>query len=375
MKKFEELFDENIISYLSKNNIKEPTKIQEKAIPILLENKNVFFTSQTGSGKTYTFLLPLIKKYKKDIKTPQAIIIAPTQDLAVQIHNVARDLFKSVGMPEPLLASGGTSLKRQIDGLKAKPSLIIGTTTRIIQLNTMKKLKLHTINTIIFDECDKMLDKLNIDETRMLIKKCLRDTNLVFTSASIGNDTLEKIKSLRSEVEIVEVNKNDVPQLIEHYFIVTDNRRKVEELRKAFHAFKMDRALVFINKDVEITGLSAKLGYNHLPASFIDGEVKGNERKVALNSFKTKKVKLLVASDLASRGLDIKNLTYVINFSAPHTYEQYLHRSGRCGRNNTRGVVLTLCDTKEFSLIKKYKTRLNIDIKEIDFKNGEINIK
>ncbi|MFV0519382.1 MAG: DEAD/DEAH box helicase [Lachnospirales bacterium] len=375
MKEFQDIFDEKVVEYLKKNNISSPTTIQQEAIPALLENKNIFFSSHTGSGKTYTYLLPMIKTYDVNIKTPQAIVIAPTQDLAIQIFNVAKDLFKSLNLPEPILACGGTSLNRQIEGLKTKPSLVIGTTTRILQLNDMKKLKLHTVKTIVFDECDKMLDKLNIDETKSLIKKCLRDTSLVFTSASVGNDTLENIKTLRENVELIEVSKNNVPTSIEHYFLVCDTRKKVDLLRKAFHAFKADRALVFINKDVEITSLSAKFEYNNLEATFIDGELKGFERKKALQDFKTSKVKLLVASDLASRGLDIKNLTYVFNFSAPHTYEQYLHRCGRCGRNNTKGIVLTICDTRELSLIKKYESKLNIDIKEINLHGGEVIVK
>ncbi len=372
MKDFSELFDSNVVDYLKKNSITTPTPIQEEAIPALINNKNIFFSAHTGSGKTYTYLLPMLKNYDPSIKTPQGIVIAPTQDLAIQIFNVAKDMFKALNLPEPVLACGGTSLNRQLDGLKNKPSLVIGTTTRILQLNDMKKLKLHTVKTIVFDECDKMLDKLNLDETKTLIKKCLRDTILVFTSASVGNDTLEVIKGLREDVELIEVSKNNVPTSIEHFYLVCDTRKKVDMLRKAFHAFKVDRALVFINKDVEITSLSAKFIYNNLEATFIDGELKGFERKKALNDFKTSKVKLLVASDLASRGLDIKNLTYVFNFSAPHTYEQYLHRCGRCGRNNTKGVVLTICDSRELSLIKKYESKLNIDIKEVTFHSGEV---
>ncbi|MFV0440159.1 MAG: DEAD/DEAH box helicase [Lachnospirales bacterium] len=375
MEKFTDIFDENIIKYLDENNIKEPTKIQKNAIPMLLEDNNIFFTAQTGSGKTLTYLLPLIKKYKDNVKTPQAIVIAPTQDLAIQIYNVAKNVLSKTNLPEPLLAAGGTSLKRQLDGLKAKPFLIIGTQSRVLQLNTMKKLKLHTVDTIVFDECDKMLDKLNFDETTTLVKKCMRDTNLVFTSASTGLDTLNKIKLLRPTIKTVEVDKNDVPNNIKHYYIICDSRDKIDTLRRSVTAFNIDKALVFINKDVEITSLSAKLSYVNLPSTFIDGELKGNERKVALNSFKNNKVKLLVASDLASRGLDIKNLKFVVNYSAPSTYEQYLHRCGRCGRAGGEGIVLTICDSKDFSYIKKYRSRLNIDIQEVEFRKGDVVIK
>ncbi len=373
MENFKDLFDKKIVNHLEKQGIQNPTIVQKQIIPKILKSEtSLFFTAKTGSGKTYTFLLPLIKSLKEDINTPQVLIIAPTQDLAVQIFNVARSLCKSADINQPLLATGGTSLKRQIDGLKNKPAIIVGTTNRILMLNKMKKLKLHTITTIVFDECDKMLDKLNIEDTTNLVKKCLRDTRVIFTSASVGNDTLEKAKILKPDTTVIELNNNGLPDKIKHYYIVVDSRKKVEALRTAYHGLDIDRALVFINKDVEITTLSAKLNHHDITTVFIDGEEKSHSRKLALQSFRDKKANLLVASDLASRGLDIKDLQSVINYSLPRTYEQYLHRAGRCGRNNTDGIVVSICDTQEETYIKKFQRKLGIKIIKAEFKEGKL---
>lgn len=372
MEEFSDIFDKDVVAYLSKKNIKKPTLVQQQAIPVLLTGKNLFFTSLTGTGKTFTYLLPIIKMLDKDIKSPQALIVAPTQDLAVQIYNVAKELMQAININPPLLATGGTSLNRQIEATKNKPPIVVGTISRIVQLNKMKKLKLHEVRTIVFDECDKMLDLLNFEESKELTKKCLKDTKLWFTSASLGNDTLSNIKILRPDATVLEIKKNRIPQRIKHYYLVCEHRKKPDVLRAAFRATKEDRALVFVNKDVEITGMSAKLNHHDVEASFIDGECKGFERKKALDDFKSSRIKLLVASDLASRGLDIEDLKCVINYSAPKTYEQYLHRAGRCGRGENDGIVVTICTTQDEPYIRKYQKRLGIRIQKSMLYEGEI---
>lgn len=374
MENFNEVFDENIVMFLDKKDIKEPTDVQSKAIPLILDNKNVVCQSPTGTGKTYAYLLPLIKMLDKNIKTPQVLILSPTHELAVQISKVTKEICKDLGINKPALLIGGTNIKKQIEYLKKdKPSIIIGTAGRIAELHNEKRLKLHTINNLVLDEGDRLIDKNNFANTHVVIKKLMRDTNKHIFSASMKNEALDSIKNIIPNATYVNIgNQYEIPKNIKHMSFTTEYRKKVEEVRKIFSAENIDKAIIFINKEDDIENMEKRLNYHKIPCKALFGKCKDFERKEALNALKTGKIKAIVASDLASRGLDIEGLEYIINLSIPEDPILYQHRVGRVGRAGKSGIAISIAEKSELKTLRKFESVFDIKIQDSYMSYGEI---
>ncbi|KAJ51038.1 superfamily II DNA/RNA helicase [Clostridium tetanomorphum] len=375
----ENLFDKlglnlQLIEGLKKEGIEKPTPIQIRAIPLALENKDIIGKSETGSGKTLAYLLPLFQKINTDKKEMQAIILAPTHELVMQIHNEIKLLSKNSGVPVtscPII--GEVNIKRQIEKLKEKPHIIVGSTGRIFELIKLKKISAHTIKTIVIDEGDRLLDMNNITNVKNVIKTTLRERQLMIFSATINEKTINIAKDFMKNAKILQIEDNDMlnPN-INHIYFICEQRDKIETLRKLFAALKLERAIVFLNKKDEIEITTAKLQYHHIKAYAIYGNASKEDRKKAIEGFRNGKIKLLIASDIAARGLDIKGVTHIINLDLPEDPKEYLHRVGRTGRAGKSGTAVSIVTKKELSLIKKYEKELNIKIEEKLIYNGII---
>ncbi len=373
MNNFNEIFDDSIVSFLESKEIVSPTNVQSKAIPLMLEGKNIVCQSPTGTGKTYTYLLPLIKTLDRTINTPQVLILSPTHELAVQINKVTKEICKALGLNQPSLLIGGTSIKKQIESLKTKPPIIIGTAGRIVELHSEKRLKLHTVKHIVLDEGDRLIDKNNLANTKEVIKKLMRDVNKHIFSASMKDQALETIRTLIPDATYVNIgNQYEIPENIEHLCFVADSRKKVELVRKVFASKDIDKAIIFINKEDDIENMKKRLNYHKIPCKALFGKCKDFERKEALNDLKHGKIKAIVASDLASRGLDIENLEYIVNLSIPEDPILYQHRVGRTGRAGKSGVAISIATEYELKTLKKFEKVFNIKIKKCDMSFGEI---
>ena len=373
-KSFENLkINEKIISGLNAMGIKEPTEIQEKIIPLALEKTNLIGQSETGTGKTLAYLLPIIENIDINKKEMQCIILAPTHELAIQINNTINELKKASDLEitsTPLI--GSANIKRQIDNLKAKPQILVGSAGRILELIKKKKVSAHTIKNIVIDEVDKLLDKNNLPTVKDIIKVTPKYTQIMMFSATLNGKTLDIAKTLAEDIKVVSVKGNKVNENINHNYIKTDSRKKVETLRKLLNALKSPKVLVFNNDSYTTNTAVEYLSFNNVKVAAIGGNGKMEDRKRALENFRKGKINVLIASDIAARGLDIKGVTHVVNFDIPEDSKDYLHRAGRVGRAGETGEVFSLVDDKEEKIIKIHEKNFKINISERDLYRGNV---
>lgn len=372
--KFEDLkIKEEIIKGLSSMGITEPTDIQKEIIPLAINGENLIGQSETGTGKTLAYLLPAIEKIDTTKKEMQCIILAPTHELAIQINNTINEVKKvaSLDITSTSLI-GSANIKRQIDALKAKPHIIVGSAGRILELIGKKKVSAHTIKTIIIDEVDKLLDKNNLPVIKNIIKSTQKQTQVMMFSATLNSKTLDIAKTLKEDIKVVSVKNNKVNENIIHNYIKTDSRKKIDTLRKLIHASKADKILVF-NNDVYTTNTAIEnLTASKIKVAAIGGNNKMEERKKALEDFRKGNINVLIASDVAARGLDIKGITHIINLDIPEDPNDYLHRSGRVGRAGETGDVFSLVDEREEKIIKSHEKNFKINIAEKKLYKGNI---
>lgn len=366
--------NEAIINGLAIQGITTPTQVQEQAIAPIMENKNVIIQSETGSGKTLAYLLPIYMQKNPDLREMQVIILVPTHELAMQVYRQAETLSKNTGIAlKSAVIFGDVNINTQIEKLKEKPQIVIGTTGRIIELIKRKKISAHTIKTIVIDEADKMLDINNIEGVKSIIKSTMRDTQIVLLSASVPEKTRKIAEEIASNLLSLKTTQTlTIPVNIKHMFIVVEERDKIETFRKLSYILKPKRAIVFINNADKIDIATAKLKYHNINAESIQGASKKAERKNVLADFSSGKLQFLIATDIASRGLHIENVEMVFSLSIPEDANDYLHRAGRTGRDNTSGVSISIISPREMQLIKKYQNAFGITITQIQMRRGEI---
>lgn len=364
----------HLIEGLRKEGINEPTDIQVEVIPYALENKDVIGQSRTGSGKTLAYLLPLFQKIDTEKKEMQAIILAPTHELVMQIDRQIRLLSQNSGVPVASASIiGEVNITRQVEKLKGKPHIIVGSAGRVLELIKKKKITAHTIKAIVIDEGDRLLDEFNSTAVKDIIKATMRDRQLMVFSATINEKALEAAKSLMKEPEVINIEvKEVINPNIQHMYINSEQREKIEVLRKLIASIQPERAIIFINNSAEVQITTLKLQHHHLKADGIYGSASKEERKKALDGFRSGVIHLLVASDLAARGLDIKDVTHVINLDLPESIKDYLHRAGRTGRMEKPGSVISIVTKLELPLIKRYEREFNIKIQEKEMFKGAI---
>ncbi|NLP41320.1 MAG: DEAD/DEAH box helicase [Veillonellaceae bacterium] len=344
-----------------------------KVICLFFKTK-VFLNTPTGTGKTLAYLLPLLQKVDTSKREAQAIILAPTHELASQIHQQILDLAVKAELPvKSALIIGNVNVARQIEKLKDKPHIIVGSSGRILELIQKKKISAPAVRTIILDEADRLLDDNNIDSVKAVIKTTLRDRQLMMFSATMPGPVLDKAKDLMREPGVISAKgQANVPQDISHMYLVAEQRDKIEMLRKLVGHLKIERALVFINKSDNIETMVEKLNYHGLKAAAIHGDADKHGRKAAIDAFRKGNIKLLVASDLAARGLDIPGITHVFNLDMPETAQIYLHRVGRTGRAGRSGTAISIVTVKEADLLKKFEKILKITIAAKKLARGQV---
>lgn len=360
--------NESLIEGLKKQGIEEPTAIQSKAIPLGMENRDIIGQSQTGSGKTLAYLLPIFHKVDSSKREMQAIILAPTHELVMQIEKQIKTLAENSDVPvKSISIIGNVNIDRQIEKLREKPHIIVGSAGRILELIKRKKINAQTVKTIVIDEGDRLLDDNNIGVIKDVIKTTQRDRQLMVFSATINDRAMSISKELMKDAAVVKAEaKEKLNPNVEHIYFLTEQRDKIEMLRKLIAAMEPPKAIVFINKSDEIDITTNKLKFHKLNAAGIYGAAEKEERKKALEGFRGDKYQLLVASELAARGLDIQDVNYIFNLDLPEDPKEYLHRAGRTGRMGKQGLVVSIVTEREEIQIKRFEStfKLNIAKKE-----------
>ena len=294
----------------------------------------------------------------------QAIVLAPTHELVMQIESQIKLLNTNSDMQvTSLTIMGESNIEKQIKKLKdIKPHIIVGSPGRILDLIRKKKITAHTIKTIVIDEADSLLRNNRTGVIKDIIKTTMRDRQLMFFSASISAEALKEAKSLvKEDVEIIKTEaKTSLNPNIEHICILGDNRDRFENLRKLLVAERPKRAIVFVNNNTEMDVLTSKLMHHKINAIYISGKSSKENRKRAIDSFKNGKCPVLVSSDLSARGLDIPDVTHIINLDFPGSSNEYLHRAGRTARGLGSGKAISLITVKEIKWINSYEKEFKI---------------
>lgn len=353
-----------------KKSFKEPTPVQERAIPAILEGKDVIVRSPTGTGKTVAYLLPILNQLDETKEATQAVILAPSRELVMQIFEEIKKWSEGTGISSTSLV-GGANIKRQMEKLKKRPQLIVGTPGRIWELIQMKKVKMHEVKTIVLDEGDELLEKEHFDAVRSIVKSALNDRQLLLFSATALQDPDQVKTMLGREPEWVTVEEEQaVPSKIEHVYLLCEPREKIKLLGKIA---KMDgmKGLVFIRSVGHLHVIADKLSYEGVDLAILHSDLRKDERKRALTRLESGDISILLATDIAARGLDIEGISHVIHFDLAEDAEQYIHRSGRTGRMGKSGTVVSLVHPRDERELQKYGRKLGVPILRKRLYKGE----
>lgn len=362
-----------LIAALARQQITDPTPIQVAALPVLLEGKDAYLYAGTGTGKTLAYLLPLFCRVDSALAATQVVIVAPTHELAIQIQRQSCDLAQNAGMAlRSLLLIGGTSTDRQIDKLKTKPHLVIGSPGRIAELIARGKLKTKHVLAVVIDEADLLLNEEHLQGVLEIIRAAPPGRQLVFASATREKQATAAISALTPDLVMVKADASPVSENIEHLYLHCEERDKPDELRKLLHALAPERALVFVHRNDVADRVAGKLAHHHIPAADLTAANSKQLRKQAMDGFRSGAIRVLLASDIAARGLDIKGVDLVVNLDVPTISKAYLHRAGRTGRAGAKGLAVSLVTDSEMRVVRRYEQELGIVMRCVRLREGRL---
>lgn len=351
---------ESIIQILSKLDISTPSLIQQKTIPEVLQNKNVVFESETGTGKTFAYLLPLIQNLENcKSNEDKIIILAPTYELASQIKLTA----SQVTSLKASLFIGGTPIKRQIEVLKDKPQIIIGNPSRILELIHLKKLKTSNVRALVLDEADRLVSVEIADETKKLISTIPCDAQFIACTATLNQNTKHTLKGLFSNLSEIILPKEDIlSKKITHYALFAESRDKISTLKSFILAENPEKLLVFTSRADQVENIAQKLQYKKVDCMTLHAKTDKKERKAAIDRFRNGKCRILITSDLASRGLDIPGITHIVQMDLPSNEDFFVHRSGRTARAGKSGINVVIGDEYEMRKYAALEKKLGLKV-------------
>lgn len=330
---------EKLKTNISKCGFTVPTPIQDRAIPELLKNKDVVGIANTGTGKTAAFLIPLINKAIFD-RRQRVLIIAPTRELAVQIENDLAQLTGGLGIYS-VVCIGGVSINGQIHRLRRRPQFVIGTPGRLLDLNSQRKLNLSQFESVVLDEVDRMLDMGFIRDIQKIISQLPQRRQSLFFSATVGSSVMDVMKQFTLNPVRISVKSQDSVINVDQEVIKVNGEGKLRMLQKLLDQREFEKVLVFGRTKRGADKLARSLAKTGFQVSTIHGNKSQNQRQRSLEMFRRGRVNILIATDVVARGIDVDNITHVINYELPETYDHYLHRIGRTGRAGKKGKALT----------------------------------
>lgn len=351
--KFQDLqLSSSTLRSLKRIGFEETTPIQEQTIPLSLKNYDIIGQAQTGTGKTAAFGIPLIEKVNVKDRHIQCLVIAPTRELAIQ---VSEELYK-IGYDKKiqvLAVYGGQDISRQIRALKKQPSIIVGTPGRLLDHINRKTIELSHIHTVVLDEADEMLNMGFIDDIEMILEKVPENRQTLLFSATMPERIRQIAMRFMKNPKLIKTKTKEmtVPQ-IEQYFVKVDEQDKFDALTRLLDSQSPDLAIVFGRTKRRVDELAEALSIRGYTAEGIHGDLSQAKRLSVLRKFKEGAIDVLVATDVAARGLDISGVTHVYNFDIPQDPESYVHRIGRTGRAGKTGMAITFVVPREMGYLR-----------------------
>jgi len=354
-----------ILKAVVEMGFEEMSPIQAKAIPVIMQGKDVVGQAQTGTGKTAAFGIPLLQKIDPKEKALQAVVLCPTRELAIQVAEEFRKLALFMHNIKILPIYGGQEISKQIRSLKAGTQVIIGTPGRVMDHMRRKTVKFNTVKMIVLDEADEMLNMGFREDIETILKDIPDDRQTVMFSATMPNPILEIARTYQRDAEFIKMVKKEltVPKIEQFYYEVKP-KNKEEVLARLLDMYNPKLSLVFCNTKKMVDELTSALQGRGYFAEGLHGDLKQMQRDRVMNSFRNGKTEILVATDVAARGIDVENIEAVFNYDVPQDDEYYVHRIGRTGRAGKEGRAFTLVVGKEvFKIrdIQKYcNTKINV---------------
>lgn len=340
----ENMFSDFPINKRLKENIKakgysHPTPIQDQAIPHILKGKDVVGVANTGTGKTAAFLIPLINKALND-RSSRVLVITPTRELATQVNDEVRKFSRGLGLFSTLCV-GGLSINPQISNLRRRPHFVIGTPGRLLDLANRRNLRFSDFSAIVLDEVDRMLDMGFIHDVKSIVDNLPAKRLSLFFSATVSPKIKEIMHDFLNDPIFITVEAQRAAKNVDQDIVKIGEKPKIDVLHDLLNSDGFDKVLVFGRTKHGIEKLLSQLQKRGFNVASIHGNKSQSQRQAALKKFKASQVQALLATDVASRGLDIDDVTHVINFDLPETQDDYIHRIGRTGRADKMGVALT----------------------------------
>jgi ATP-dependent RNA helicase RhlE len=335
--------DERIVANLTRRGYEVPTPIQDQTIKPGIEGRDILGLANTGTGKTAAFLLPIIHRILGG-QTSRALILAPTRELATQIDQEFRGFAQGLGLFDAICV-GGTNINPQINALKRKPQIIIATPGRLKDLINNYGLTLRSCDTLVLDEFDRMLDMGFIRDIRYIIDQLPPERQSMFFSATLGDEIKQMVGTMQKDPITVSVVQGQTAAHIQQDVIrATSKDEKTAILAELLKKPEFEKVIIFGQTKYGVQRLSDKLQGEGFRVAAIHGNKSQGQRQRALDDFKANRTQALIATDVAARGLDIPNVSHVINYDQPNTYDDYVHRIGRTGRAGKTGIALTFVE-------------------------------
>ncbi|NWQ40598.1 DEAD/DEAH box helicase [Bacillus sp. EB106-08-02-XG196] len=355
-----------------KSGFQNATSIQEAAIPLILDGKDLIAESPTGTGKTLAYLLPLLNKIESNSQSLQAVVLASSQELVMQVYSEFQKWSEGSGVRGTSII-GGANVKRQLEKLKKRPHVIFATPGRLFELIKQKKVKMHEVKLVVLDEGDQLLIPEHINTVQNIVKSTMGDRQVVLFSATMKAGTEKLAKEITNEPEILRIEKDELASSgdVEHIYFLAEPRDKIKLLEKIVRLENI-KALAFINDIGEIQVYKEKFNFKELSSGILHSDMKKLERQAELKAFRDGKTKMLIATDVAARGLDIQGVTHVVHVDFPRDIAQYVHRAGRTGRMGADGTVISLVTEREERELKRYCQELNVTPNKRIFYKGQI---
>ncbi len=342
-----------MLTTLDSLGYKNATEIQSQTLPLILDGKDIIAEAKTGSGKTAAFGIGLLEKLDVKRFRVQTLVLCPTRELADQVAKELRRIARFKHNIKILMLTGGESFGKQLGSLSHQAHIIVGTPGRVLKHLNKESLNLENLNTLVLDEADRMLDMGFLEEVEAVMAFAPKERQTLLFSATYDDAVLSVSKRIQKDAVSVKTTAVEVANKIKEEFYATPN--KLETLVKVFAHYKPQNAIVFTNTKVEAKELAENLVKAKVDALAIHGDLEQYERNDVLVQFANKSCPILVATDVAARGLDIKELSMVVNYDIPHGTETYTHRIGRTGRAGAEGIAITLYNSYESEKAEEYQ--------------------
>ncbi len=366
--------NKNIVQALAENNITQPTEIQQKAMPILLKGKNDFIgLAQTGTGKTAAFGLPLLQHINVKQQGIQALVLSPTRELGQQIAKQLALFSKYLPHVVTRAVYGGIPLGPQMRALKRPPQILVATPGRLIDLVERQAVDLTRITHLILDEADEMLNMGFQPAINQIISFLPREKSIWLFSATMPTEINRLVHRYmaKDHVQVDISPENVVNQNIEHQYMVCPADAKQSALQVLLDADPSKRSIIFCRTKAAAQRMAQGLARNGVRADSLHGDLSQNKRDKVMRDFKNNQLQALVATDVAARGIDVKDLHYVIHYNLPEQFEYYTHRSGRTARAGKKGISLCLVTRQEVKTVNQISRKLGIQFKQVAGPNRE----